>query len=161
RRRNARCPALVIPPMMLRHPQSRRNKRSLPAFPAGCRLTRWMPVAARSKLPGCGPRLMHATPHSWKPSGPARKLQLPRRRRLRPRSPPQQVSTEAAAAEAPVAPDPVVAKKPPPPRGPVVVVPSADKPKTEARRTEPVNKRKLDIEPGDGDDEARGKKKGA
>jgi translation initiation factor IF-2 len=75
------------------------------------------------------------------------------------------VAAAAAAAEtAPepqVAPEPAVAKKPPPPRGPTIVVPSADKPKTELRRTEPVGKRKLDLEP-DGDDDARGgKKKGA
>jgi translation initiation factor IF-2 len=49
----------------------------------------------------------------------------------------------------------------PPPKGPVVVLPSADKPRTEARRPEPVAKRKLDIEPGDSEDDVRGKKKGA
>jgi translation initiation factor IF-2 len=80
-----------------------------------------------------------------------------------PPPPPQQ--SDAAAGTAPVeaaapAPEPIIVKKPPPPRGPVVVVPSADKPKTEVRRTEPVNKRKLDIEPSE-DDDARGKKKGA
>jgi translation initiation factor IF-2 len=85
-----------------------------------------------------------------------------------PAPPPPPLSTEAVevvaeaaiAPEAPAAPEPV-AKKPPPPRGPTIVVPSADKPKTEVRRVEPVSKRKLDIEPGDGDDEGRGKKKGA
>ena len=81
-----------------------------------------------------------------------------------PIAPAAEAVAEAAVAEAApepqVAPEPAVAKKPPP-RGPIVVVPSADKPKTEVRRTEPVSKRKLDIEPGDGEDEGRGKKKGA
>ena len=65
------------------------------------------------------------------------------------------VETPAPALEAPVV------AKPPPPRGPVVVLPSADKPKTELRRTEPVGKRKLDAEPADAEDDGRGKKKGA
>ncbi len=73
----------------------------------------------------------------------------------------EKVAEVAVALDVPAAPEPVVAKKSPPPRGPTIVVPSADKPKTEVRRTEPVSKRKLDIEPGDGDDEGRGKKKGA
>src|SRR5262245_15088577 len=51
--------------------------------------------------------------------------------RPKPAPPPQ---TEAAV-ETPVEPEPIVVK-PPPPKGPVVVVPSADKPKTELRRTE-------------------------
>ena len=55
---------------------------------------------------------------------------------------------------------PIVAKKPEPVRGPIVVHPSADKPKTELRRTEAAPKRKLEAEPGD-DDDARTKKKGA
>src|SRR5262245_7202799 len=64
------------------------------------------------------------------------------------------------AAEASPAPPPVVAK-PEPLRGPVVVVPSADKPRTDVRRTETVAKRKLDMEPAEAEEEARGKKKGA
>jgi translation initiation factor IF-2 len=57
------------------------------------------------------------------------------------------------------APEPVVTK-PTPVKGPVVVLPSADKPKTDARRAEPVSKRKLDVEP-EVEEDARGKKKGA
>jgi translation initiation factor IF-2 len=83
-----------------------------------------------------------------------------------PPSPPAAEVTEnmaeaAVALDAPVAPEPAVAKKPPPPRGPTIVVPSADKPKTELRRTEPVGKRKLDLEPEADDDSRGGKKKGA
>src|SRR5262245_14110816 len=78
--------------------------------------------------------------------------------------PAPQAEVEATAAtptaEAPAAPESIIAKKPPPPKGPVVVVPSADKPKTDLRRTETVAKRKLDVEPGEGDEESRGKKKG-
>jgi translation initiation factor IF-2 len=70
----------------------------------------------------------------------------------------------AAAAEVPADAAaqlrPSTAKKPEPLKGPIVVVPSADKPKTEPRRTEVVGKRKLDMEPGD-DEESRVKKKGA
>ena len=74
------------------------------------------------------------------------------------------------AAEAPAEPPPssqpleqppVVAAKAEPLKGPIVVVPSADKPKTDVRRAETVGKRKLDIEPAEAEDEARGKKKGA
>jgi translation initiation factor IF-2 len=57
------------------------------------------------------------------------------------------------------APAPAVAK-PEPMKGPIVVLPSADKPKTDVRRTETVAKRKLDIEPAEAEEEARGKKKG-
>jgi translation initiation factor IF-2 len=61
-----------------------------------------------------------------------------------------------------VAPAPAVVAKPEPIRGPIVVVPSADKPKTDVRRTETVAKRKLDVEPAEAEEEARGaKKKGA
>ena len=87
-----------------------------------------------------------------------------------PRPPPQPqaeapAGATAVAGAAPVeaaapAAEPIIVKKPPPPRGPVVVVPSADKPKTDIRRTEPVGKRKLDIEPSE-DDDSRGKKKSA
>ncbi len=66
----------------------------------------------------------------------------------------------APAAEPAPAPPPAVAKKPEPVRGPIVVLPSADKPKTDLRRPETVAKRKLDAEPTD-DDDARSKKKGA
>jgi translation initiation factor IF-2 len=74
--------------------------------------------------------------------------------------------SEAAAAEpTPAAepaptPPPAVAKKPEPVRGPIVVLPSADKPKTDLRRPETAAKRKLDAEPTE-DDDARSKKKGA
>jgi translation initiation factor IF-2 len=71
-------------------------------------------------------------------------------------------SAEAAPAAEPVAPAPAVVAKPEPIRGPIVVVPSADKPKTDVRRTETVAKRKLDVEPAEAEEEARGaKKKGA
>ena len=80
----------------------------------------------------------------------------------RPKSPVTPTTTAEAAAEAPAAaPEPAVVAKPPPPKGPVVVLPSADKPKTELRRVEPVGKRKLDAEPADTEDDGRGKKKGA
>jgi translation initiation factor IF-2 len=75
-------------------------------------------------------------------------------------TPAQPVSEPPPAQDAASEPQPVVAKKPDPPRGPIVVHPSADKPKTELRRTEPAPKRKLEAEPGD-DDDARSKKKGA
>ena len=58
-------------------------------------------------------------------------------------------------------PSPVVAKKPEPVRGPVVVLPSADKPKTELRRPDATAKRKLDMEPGEDDDSRSKKKTGA
>jgi translation initiation factor IF-2 len=80
----------------------------------------------------------------------------------RPKSPVTPTTTAEAAAEAlAAAPEPAVVAKPPPPKGPVVVLPSADKPKTELRRVEPVGKRKLDAEPADTEDDGRGKKKGA
>jgi translation initiation factor IF-2 len=78
----------------------------------------------------------------------------------KPKPPAPEKVAEAPAAEAPPAPEPVVAK-PPPPKGPVVVLPSADKPKTEVRRPEPVSKRKLDVDLADAEDDIRGKKKGA
>ncbi|MBX9591471.1 MAG: translation initiation factor IF-2 [Hyphomonadaceae bacterium] len=68
---------------------------------------------------------------------------------------------EAQAETPPPAPEPAVVAKPQPVKGPVVVLPSADKPKTELRRTEPVGKRKLDVEPSDTDEDVRSKKKGA
>jgi translation initiation factor IF-2 len=61
----------------------------------------------------------------------------------------------------PTAQPPPVVAKPEPVKGPIVVVPSADKPKTDVRRTETVAKRKLDLEPAETEEEARGKKKGA
>ena len=80
----------------------------------------------------------------------------------RPKPPATPATTAEAAVEAPAAaPEPAVVAKPPPPKGPVVVLPSADKPKTELRRVEPVGKRKLDAEPTDTEDDGRGKKKGA
>ena len=80
----------------------------------------------------------------------------------RPKPPVAPATTAEAPAEAPAAaPEPAVVAKPPPPKGPVVVLPSADKPKTELRRVEPVGKRKLDAEPADTEDDSRGKKKGA
>jgi translation initiation factor IF-2 len=76
---------------------------------------------------------------------------------------PQPAETPAAApieAEAPArpaaAPEPPAVAKPEPLRGPVVVVPSADKPRTDVRRTETVGKRKLDVEPAAEEEEARG-----
>jgi translation initiation factor IF-2 len=87
---------------------------------------------------------------------------------LAPQTAPAEAPAEAAAAGAAATtaaavaePQPVVAKKPEPPRGPVVVVPSAEKPKTELRRTEPVGKRKLDVEPSESEDDSRSKRKGA
>jgi translation initiation factor IF-2 len=80
----------------------------------------------------------------------------------RPKPPVAPATTAEATAEAPAAgPEPAVVAKPPPPKGPVVVLPSADKPKTELRRVEPVGKRKLDAEPTESEDDGRGKKKGA
>ncbi len=76
------------------------------------------------------------------------------------------VAETPVAAQAPpsppveAAPPPVVAK-PEPVKGPIVVVPSADKPKTDVRRTETTAKRKLDVEPAEAEEDARGKKKGA
>jgi translation initiation factor IF-2 len=86
---------------------------------------------------------------------------------LAPQTAPAEAPAEASAAAAAATtaavaePQPVVAKKPEPPRGPVVVVPSAEKPKTELRRTEPVGKRKLDVEPSESEDDSRSKRKGA
>ena len=71
-----------------------------------------------------------------------------------------QPSTDGPAAETAPESSPAVAKKPEPVRGPIVVLPSADKPKTDIRRTEAAPKRKLDVEVAD-DDDARSKKKGA
>jgi translation initiation factor IF-2 len=56
---------------------------------------------------------------------------------------------------------PPVVAKPEPVKGPIVVVPSVDKPKTDVRRGETVAKRKIDVEPAEAEEEARGKKKGA
>jgi translation initiation factor IF-2 len=71
--------------------------------------------------------------------------------------PPAAVPAPAATtapAEAPA--------KPVLPRGgPIVVLPSADKPKTDVRRTETVAKRKLEAEQAEPEEDARGKKKGA
>jgi translation initiation factor IF-2 len=67
----------------------------------------------------------------------------------------------AAPVEPPPATEPPVVAKPEPMKGPIVVLPSADKPKTDVRRTETVAKRKLDLEPAEAEEEARGKKKGA
>jgi translation initiation factor IF-2 len=78
----------------------------------------------------------------------------------KPKPPAAQEQEVEPAVEAPAATEPVVVAKPPP-KGPVVVLPSPDKPKPELRRLEPVGKRKLDIEPGDSEDDVRGKKKGA
>jgi translation initiation factor IF-2 len=66
----------------------------------------------------------------------------------------------AEQAEPRTEPAPAVAK-PEPIKGPIVVLPSADKPKTDVRRTDTVAKRKLDLEPAEAEEEARGKKKGA
>ena len=67
----------------------------------------------------------------------------------------------ATAESAQPAPSPeAVVTKPTPVKGPVVVLPSADKPKTDARRADPVSKRKLDVE-AEVEEDARGKKKGA
>jgi translation initiation factor IF-2 len=61
------------------------------------------------------------------------------------------------APTAPAAPEPPVVAKPEAPRGgPIVVLPSADKPRTDVRRTETVGKRKLDVEPAAEEEEARG-----
>jgi translation initiation factor IF-2 len=75
-----------------------------------------------------------------------------------PSEPVPAVATTAVAPTPP--PSPVAPKKVEPVRGPIVVLPSADKPKTDVRRTETVAKRKIDAEPAD-DDDARSKKKGA
>jgi translation initiation factor IF-2 len=80
--------------------------------------------------------------------------------------PKEEASVEApsgdavAPAEPQTEPAPAVTK-PEPMKGPIVVLPSADKPKTDVRRSETVAKRKLDIEPAEAEEEARGKKKGA
>jgi translation initiation factor IF-2 len=73
-----------------------------------------------------------------------------------------QPQPSADSPPADVAPEPpqIASRKPEPVRGPIVVLPSADKPKTDVRRTEATPKRKLDLEVGD-DEEARSKKKGA
>jgi len=72
-------------------------------------------------------------------------------------------AAEAAAAQ-PAAPSPPAAEaapeqvvaKPEPVKGPVIVIPPPA-----ARRPETVAKRKLDLEPAEAEEEARGKKKGA
>jgi translation initiation factor IF-2 len=69
----------------------------------------------------------------------------------------------AAEHAAPAAPadSPTETARPVLPRGgPIVVVPSADKPRTDVRRPETVAKRKLDLEPAEAEEEARGAKKG-
>jgi translation initiation factor IF-2 len=66
-------------------------------------------------------------------------------------------AAETAAPAQPAAPaEPPAVARPEPLRGPIVVVPSADKPRTDVRRTETVGKRKLDVEPAAEDEEARG-----
>jgi translation initiation factor IF-2 len=75
---------------------------------------------------------------------------------------PAETAAAASATEAPApaqpaaAPEPPVVAKPEPLRGPIVVVPSADKPRTDVRRTDAVGKRKLDVEPAAEEEEARG-----
>jgi translation initiation factor IF-2 len=69
--------------------------------------------------------------------------------------------TSATEAPAEPAPPPAPAKPELPRGGPIVVLPSPDKPRTDVRRTETVAKRKLDMEPAEAEEEARGKKKGA
>jgi len=67
------------------------------------------------------------------------------------------VAETAAPVQPAAAPEPPPAvAKPEPLRGPIVVVPSADKPRTDVRRTETVGKRKLDAEPAAEEEEARG-----
>ena len=67
------------------------------------------------------------------------------------------VAETAAPVQPAAAPEPPPAvAKPEPLRGPIVVVPSADKPRTDVRRTETVGKRKLDVEPAAEEEEARG-----
>jgi translation initiation factor IF-2 len=75
----------------------------------------------------------------------------------------QDGTAPASATEAPAEPaSPSAPARSELPRGgPIVVLPSADKPRTDMRRTETVAKRKLDIEPAEAEEEARGKKKGA
>jgi translation initiation factor IF-2 len=63
---------------------------------------------------------------------------------------------QPAAEPAPAPEPPPVVAKPEPLRGPIVVVPSADKPRTDVRRAETVGKRKLDLEPAAEEEEARG-----
>jgi translation initiation factor IF-2 len=70
-------------------------------------------------------------------------------------------SVPPSEAAQPEATSPPVVTKPEPVKGPIVVVPSVDKPKTDVRRAETVAKRKIDIEPAEAEEEARGKKKGA
>src|SRR5262249_49327705 len=68
-------------------------------------------------------------------------------------------TTEAPPAEPapPPPPAPAVVAKPELPRGgPIVVLPSADKPRTDVRRPETAAKRKLDLEPAAEEEEARG-----
>src|SRR5262245_57741598 len=65
-------------------------------------------------------------------------------------APPAESTPPPPAAEPP----PPVAAKPEPVKGPIIVVPSVDKPKTDVRRTETVAKRKLDLEPAEAEDEA-------
>jgi translation initiation factor IF-2 len=73
---------------------------------------------------------------------------------------PSQAPAAEVQAQPSVAPAETVAR-PEPVKGPIVVVPSVDKPRTDVRRTETVAKRKLDVEPAEPEEEARGKKKGA
>ncbi len=74
-------------------------------------------------------------------------------------------ATAASTAETPAEPaahePPPAVAKPEPLRGPIVVVPSADKQRTDVRRPETTAKRKLDVEPAEAEEDARGKKKGA
>jgi translation initiation factor IF-2 len=83
-------------------------------------------------------------------------------------SPAETAAPAAEAAGAPAADEPKqpasapaeVAKPVLPRGGPIVVVPSADKPRTDVRRPETAAKRKLDLEPAEAEEEARGAKKG-
>jgi translation initiation factor IF-2 len=63
------------------------------------------------------------------------------------------------AQPAPAHEPPPAVGKPEPLKGPIVVLPSADKPRTDVRRTETVGKRKLDAEPAAEEEEARGSAK--
>jgi translation initiation factor IF-2 len=76
---------------------------------------------------------------------------------------PAVATPSGSSSPAEPAPGPIVTAKPEPvrPVGPIVVVPSADKQRTDVRRPETTAKRKLDVEPAEAEDDSRGKKKGA
>jgi translation initiation factor IF-2 len=88
------------------------------------------------------------------PAGPQAREEAP------PAATPAQNGAAAAAAtpEAPGAqPAPPTARQPLPRGGPIVVLPSADKPRTEPRRaTETTAKRKLEVDQAETEEEARG-----